>query len=135
MTPPPQWPLRLAIAITGFEAVALVAYAMAIGIAGRNSRGSTVTATGVEIALYLVFAALIGLVCFGLVRRNSLARTPYVIVQVFVGIVGWTVLSGDGMWTKVVGAVILGFGIVGVINSLLPGLMVLLEPEEDGGRS
>ena len=49
VTPPPQWPLRLAIGITAFEALALVAYAMAIGIAGRNSRGSTVTATGVEI--------------------------------------------------------------------------------------
>lgn len=131
MTPPPQWPLRLAIGITAFEALALVAYAMAIGIAGRNSRGSTVTATGVEIAIYLVFAALIGLVCFGLLRRNSLARTPYLIVEVFVGIVGWTVLSGDGAWTTAVGAVILVLGAVGVVNSLLPGLMALLEPDAE----
>jgi hypothetical protein len=131
VTSPPQWPLRLAIGISAFEAVALVAYAMAIGVAGRNSRGSTVTATGVEIVIYLVFAALIALVCFGLVRRNSLARTPYLIVEVFVGIVGWTVLSGDGTWTKATGAAILLLGVVGVVSSLMPGLMRLLEPEDD----
>lgn len=126
---PPSWPLRLAIGLSAFQAVALVAYAMAIGVAGRNSRGSTVTATGVEIAVYLVFAALIGLVCFGLVRRNSLARTPYLIVEVFVGIVGWTVLSGDGAATKAVGAAIVALGVVGVVNALMPALMRQLEPE------
>lgn len=129
------WPLRLAIGLSAFEAAALVAYAMAIGIAGRNSRGSTVTATGMEIATYLVFAALIGLVCFGLVRRNSLARTPYLIVEVFVGIVGWTVLSGDGAVTKAVGAAIVALGVVGVVNSLMPGLMRQLEPADDAGDS
>lgn len=63
-------------------------------------------------------------------RRNSLAASSYLIVEVFVGIVGWTVLSGDGTWTKVSGALILLLGVVGVVSSLMPGLMWLLEPEE-----
>jgi hypothetical protein len=123
------WQLRAAIVLAALVSVALVVYAIAIGVAARNSRGSSVTATGWEIAVYLSFAALVGLVWWGLTRRNAFARTPFVLTQAFVVIVGWTVFSGDGTATKAVGLVILGMGLFGVFVGFTPGLMAALEPE------
>ena len=123
------WPLRAAIAWSAAESVALVAYALAIGIAARDSRGSSITATGWEMAVYLAFAALIGLLCFGLIRRNSLARTPFLVTQAFVVIVGWTVFSGDGGLTKAVGVIILVVGVTGVLLGFSPGLAQALESD------
>lgn len=128
MHPSTPWQLRLAIVLTAAEAAGLVVYAVAIGVAARNSRGSTVTATGWEIAIYLAFAALLGLVCWGLIRRSALARTPFLLAQAFVAIVGWTVFVGDGAVTKTVGAVVLAVGLVGLVTSFLPGLVSALQP-------
>jgi hypothetical protein len=125
--PTTPWQLRLAIVFSGLQAAALVVYCIAIGIAARDSRGSTVTATGWEIAIYLCFAVMLGLICRGLIRRNSLARTPFLLAQAFVAIVGWTVLVGDGAFTKAVGAIILAVGVVGLITAFLPGLVAALE--------
>lgn len=122
------WPLRLAIGLSGAQVLGLVVYAIAIGVAARNSRGSTVTATGWEIAIYLSFAGLLGLVCWGLIRRSPLARTPFLLAQAFVAIVGWTVFVGDGAITKTVGALVLAVGVVGLITAFLPGLVVALDP-------
>lgn len=131
MTSSTPWQLRAAIALSALESVALVAYALAIGIAARDSRGSSITATGWEMAVYFAFAALIGLLLLGLVRRNSLARTPFLVTQAFVVIVGWTVFSGDGGFTKTVGVLILIVGVVGVVVGFTPGLMSALEGGAD----
>lgn len=122
------WQLRLAIGLTAAEVAGLVVYAVAIGAAARDSRGSTVTATGWEIAIYLAFAGLLGLVCWGLIRRSALARTPFLLAQAFVAIIGWTVLVGDGALTKTVGALVLTVGLVGLVTSFLPGLVAALQP-------
>lgn len=122
------WQLRLAIGLTAAEVAGLVVYAVAIGVAARDSRGSTVTATGWEIAIYLAFAGLLGLVCWGLIRRSALARTPFLLAQAFVAIIGWTVLVGDGALTKTVGALVLTVGLVGLVTSFLPGLVAALQP-------
>lgn len=120
--------------LAALVSMALVGYAIAIGVSARNSRGSSVTATGWEIAVYLSFAALVGLVWWGLRKRNAFARTPFVLTQAFVVIVGWTVFSGDGAATKAVGLVILGLGLSGVVIGLSPGLMQALDPEAHTGN-
>ena len=125
----PAWPLRLAIVLAGLETVGIVVFIIAIAIAARSSQGSTVTATGPEIAIYGVFALLMAWLTFGLVRRNPLARTPYLIAQLFVGIIGYTVLVGDGVFTKIVGALILAVGVVGTVNSLMPSFVQSLTNE------
>lgn len=126
--------LRLAIVWAAVEAAALVVYCIAIGIAAQNSRGSSVTATGWEIVIYLCFAALIGAICVGLMRRRSLARTPFLVTQVFVGIVGYTVFVGDGVVTKTVGAVILLIGVAGTVLAFTPALVEALT-DDGGGES
>lgn len=133
MSDTPAWPLRLAIAISGLETLGIVIFIIAIAIAARSSQGSTVTATGAEIVIYAMFAALMGLLTFGLVRRNALARTPYLIAQLFVGIIGYTVFVGDGAVTKTFGVLILAVGVVGTINALMPGLVRELASDAPAG--
>lgn len=119
--------LRIAVVLVAVETLALVGYAVAIGIASRNSRGSSVTATGWEIATYLAFAILLGLICFGLLRQSAMARTPFLMAQVFIGIVGYTVFSGDGTGVKVAGVLLLMAAAVGVWVGFSPGLVSELE--------
>ena len=124
------WQWRAAVGLAIAETVALVAYAIAIAIAARNSSGATVTATGWEVAVYLAFAALLGVLSVGLLRRSPLARTPFLVAQAFVLIVGWTVFSGDGTVTKTLGAIIAAVGVVGLIVSFSPAFVAAL----DGGE-
>lgn len=126
MTSVSQWPRLVALALTGLEAVALVGYSVAIAVAARSSRGSSVRATGVEIAIYVAFAVLLGLLARGLARRSPMARTPFLVAQLFVLVVGYTVFAGDGTATTVVGAVILVVGAVGTVVGFLPGLPATL---------
>lgn len=124
------WQWRAAVGLAIAETVALVVYAIAIAIAARNSSGATVTATGWEVAVYLAFAALLGILSFGLLRRSALARTPFLVAQAFVFIVGWTVFSGDGTVTKTLGALIAAVGVVGLVVSFSPSFVAAL----DGGQ-
>jgi len=115
-------PLRIAVVIAVVETIALVGYAVAIGIAARQTQGSTATATVWEIITYLVFAALVGLVAWGLWRRSPLARTPFMFAQVFVVIIGYTVWAGDGSATTWAGLGIALVGIAGFVAGAFPSI-------------
>jgi hypothetical protein len=51
----------------------------------------------------------------GISKRQNWARTPYLLLQLFIGIAGYTLFSGTLMVYKVVGIVVMGFGIVGFV--------------------
>jgi hypothetical protein len=125
--------VRAAAIICILDAVALVGYAVALGVASRSSRGSSVNAAGVEIAIYLAFAVLMGLLARGLARRRPLARTPFLLSQLFVIIIGYTVFAGDGTAVTVVGGAVMLLGLIGVALSLSPRLAEALaerDPDE-----
>ncbi len=104
------------------EALGVVANAVAIVLAARNTRGSSVTALVPEVIVYLIIAVLLALLAWGLHKRRAAARTPFLLAQVFVLIIGYTVVVGDGAATKVVGALILVLGAVGLGVALMPSL-------------
>lgn len=126
-SPPPGWPWRVSLVICSLEVLALLGYVVAVWIASRNSRGSSGKATLVEIIIYLAFAALIALVGRGLLRRRSLARTPFLLTQLFVIVVGYTLFVGDGSAVKAAGVVVLAVGFVGVVISFLPNFVASLD--------
>ena len=84
------------------------------------------TATGWEIATYLAFAILLGLICFGLLRQSAMARTPFLMAQVFIGIVGYGLLRRRH-GVKVAGVLLLMAAAVGVWVGFSPGLVSELE--------
>lgn len=114
--------MRVAFIMVAAEAVALVFYIVAIAVAAQNSRGSSVTATVSEIAVYAVFAALMFWLAWGLWRASPLARTPFLVTQAFAAIIGYTVWSGDGWATTAVGVVLMIVGVGGVVLGLSPAL-------------
>lgn len=122
--------MQLAAGLVALETLALVAYTVAIALAARQSRGSSVTATTSEILVYAAFALLMGWLAWGLWRPSPFARTPMLVTQAFVVIIGYTVFAGDGSITTVVGVVIMLFGLAGLVLGFSPALVEGLYREE-----
>lgn len=87
------------------------------------------TATGWEILVYASFAALLAWLTWGLWRASPLARTPFLVAQVFAVIIGYTVLAGDGWVTTVTGVVLMLVGGAGAIMALSPAMATALSRE------
>lgn len=118
--------VRPAVVLAAVEGIATIAFAVVVGITSLNSTGSSAGSSPiVQIAVYLGFAALMLMVARALRSRRSLARTPFLVIQAFVLIAGWTVFEGSG-WAKAVGAVMLGVGAAGLVVGLRPSLAAAL---------
>lgn len=115
--------VQLATGIVVIETLALVGYIVAIAVAARQSRGSSVTATVSEIIVYAAFAVLMALLAWGLWRPSPFARTPMLVTQAFVIIIGYTVFVGDGSATTAIGVVIMLFGLAGLLVGFSPALV------------
>ncbi len=113
-------PARQAALVAWAEAAGLAVFAVALGIASFNTRGTNTGASPIaEVALYLAFAACMGLVARGLWRRSPFARTPMVLAQVFGLISAWLFLEGDGP-AVVAGVVIAVVSVLGLVLTLRP---------------
>lgn len=119
---------RSAGVLAAIEAVGLVLYCIALGIAAFGSQGAKLSAPIVEIVIYLIFAAGIGLIARGMFAGRVGARPPYLLAQVFVLIVGYTLFVGDGTVVKVFGVAI---GLLGAIALIVGILTIVKEPERD----
>ncbi len=119
---PARPPLLLAsVVVAVLEAVALVAYAVGIGLSTLED-STAVAAAPVEIVIYLLFAVGIGLCAVGLWRRRRSARTPFGVVQLFGVVIGWTLTQGDGDLTHRIGYAVLAVSVVGIALVISPGL-------------
>jgi len=116
---------RTAGALAALEAALLVLYCIALAIAALNSSGAKLGAPFVEVLIYLIFAAGIGLVARGMFTGKFGARPPYLLTQVFVLIVAYTLFIGDGGVVKVIG---LGIGLLGAIAMLFGVLTIIKQP-------
>lgn len=119
---------RAAGGIAAIEAAGLVVYCIALAVAALNSQGATVSAPVVEIIIYLIFAAGIGLIARGMAAVRSAARPPYLLTQVFVLIVAYTLFVGDGSTVKGFG---IGIGILGIVGMALGILTIVKEPDRE----
>lgn len=119
---------RSAGALAALEAVLLVVYCVALAIAAVNSQGAKLGAPIVEIIIYLIFAGGIALVARGMLAGRSGARPPYLLTQVFVLIVAWTLFVGDGSVVKFFG---IGIGLIGALAMLFGILTIVKEPARE----
>jgi hypothetical protein len=119
---PARPPLLLAaVAVAVLEAVALVAYAVGIGLSTLEA-STAVAAAPVEIVIYLVFALGIALCAVGLWRRRRSARTPFGVIQLFGVVIGWTLTQGDGDLIHRIGYAVLAVSVVGIALVISPAL-------------
>jgi hypothetical protein len=113
-------PARQAALVAAAEAVALVLFAVALGIASFDTRGTNTGASPIaEVVVYLLFAVGMGLIARGLWRRSPLARTPMVLAQVFGLISAWLFIEGTGAAVPV-GWLIAVVSVLGIVLTLRP---------------
>jgi hypothetical protein len=108
-----------AIAIAGLEALAILAYTAGIALSGAQNPGS-VAAPAVEALIYLTFAVGVVLVVKGLWQRRRWSRTPFVVIQLFAIVTGWTLVQGDGDGTHLIGWAVLVLAVVGLVCAFVP---------------
>lgn len=108
------------------EAGLLFVYCIALGVAALDSQGAKLGQPVVEIIIYLIFAIGIALIARGMLAARQGARPPYLLTQVFVLIIGWTVFSGDGAVVVTVG---LGICLIGLVALILGVLTIVKEPD------
>jgi hypothetical protein len=113
-------PARQAAVLAALEGIAIVLFAIALGIASVNTRGTNTGASPVaEVVVYLCFAACMGLIARGLWRRSRFARTPMAMAQVFGLISAWLFWEGTGA-AVVVGVVLAAVSVLGLYLTLRP---------------
>lgn len=112
---------KISYGIAVAQGLALAIYAVSLLITAiriDSKVGSPIS----ETIIYLIFAALIILVARGFNKSQSWARTPYLVIQLFLGIVAYTLFVGSGLSYKLSG-VILGvtvvIGIIGLFKTPL----------------
>ena len=111
--------LLAAVAIATVEAVGIAGYGISIGLAGLQNPGS-VAAPIVQVILYFLFAAGIGTAAWGLWRQRQAARMPFVVIQLFALVVGYTLMQGDGDAIHRLGWAVLAMGVVGIALAISP---------------
>lgn len=106
--------MRKSSVIVGLiESAALVIFAIAIMVNAQRDH-STVGSPIVQSIIYVIFAAGIGLVTYGLSRAKPWARTPFIVFQLFAFIVAYTLAVGSSVEAKSSAAVIAVLAMVGL---------------------
>ena len=106
--------LRLSGLVAAVEAAFVLLYAVAILGVAPNSEGATEGNPFVEALIFVIFAILIGFIAKSLLAERLAGRPAFILTQVFVLIVAWTVFVGDGFWLKAIGTGLAVFGAAGL---------------------
>ncbi len=104
---------KVAFSVGLVEAVSLVAFAASVVINAHRDH-STVGSPPIQAAIYCAFAAGIAALSFGIRAGKTWPRTPFAMVQVFSGIIAYTLASGTGTEAKTVGLVLFLIAFVGI---------------------
>jgi hypothetical protein len=105
---------RLTIAIGTSESAVIFLYGLSVVIRGTVDH-STVGSPLVQFIIYSILAASLAGCTRGISKKQNWARTPYFLLQIFIGIAGYTLFSGTFLIYKIVGALVAATGIVGFV--------------------
>jgi hypothetical protein len=108
---------RLAVIIGVIEAATIFLYGLSIVIRGTVEH-SSVGSPLVQFIIYSTFAASLAACTRGITRDQNWARTPFFLLQLFIGIAGYTLFSGTLAIYKVIGVVVTIVSAVGFIALL-----------------
>ena len=108
---------RLAVIIGVIEAATIFLYGLSIVIRGTVEY-SSVGSPLVQFIIYSMFAASLAACTRGINRDQNWARTPFFLLQLFIGIAGYTLFSGTLAIYKVIGVVVTIVSAVGFVALL-----------------
>ena len=104
---------KVAVGVGLIEAVSLFAYAIAV-VVNANKVHSTVGEPAILAGILAIFGAIVLALTYAVRRLKTWARTPFMMTQLFAGIVAYTLVSGTGTEAKTVGVVVLLLAAVGI---------------------
>ena len=108
---------KLVIAIGAIESAVIFLYGLSIVIRGTVEH-SSVGSPLVQFIIYTIFAASLAACTRGISKQQNWARTPFYLLQLFIGIAGYTLFSGTIMIYKVIGVIVTAFGVAGFVALL-----------------
>jgi len=111
--------LIAAVVIAAVESLGIAAYGLSIALAGLQNPGS-VAAPVVQVVLYFLFAAGVGATGWALWGQRHVARSPFVVIQLFALVVGYTLMQGDGDAIHRLGWAVLAMGVIGIALAMSP---------------
>ena len=123
---------RVCGAIAGLEAGLLALYCVSLAYAALDSTGATESAPIVEIVIFLVFAIGIGMVSRGMFGGSANARAPYILTQIFVLIVAYTLFVGDGPVVTAAGVIV---GVIGGLGIVAGAVAISAASDEPNGST
>lgn len=97
------------------QAIGIFSYGLTIVISGTLGH-STVGSPLVQFLIYAFFALSLAATTWGISKHQDWARTPFYILQVFIIISGYTLVSGTETVYKVIGLVVGALGVAGFIT-------------------
>lgn len=105
---------KFTVAIGAIESVVIFLYGLSIVIRGTVDH-SSVGSPLVQFIIYSVFALALAACTRGVFKHQNWARTPYFLLQMFIGITGYTLFSGTLMVYKIAGVIVAAFGVAGFV--------------------
>ena len=108
---------KLVLALGAIQSSAIFIYGLSIvisGTLGKSEAGSPL----VQFLIYAFFALSLAATTRGISKNQEWARTPFYILQAFLVITAYTLISGTESIYKITGIIVGAFGIAGFIALL-----------------
>lgn len=105
---------KLALAIGAIESATIFLYGLSIVIKGTVEH-SSVGSPLVQFIIYSMLAGSLAACTRGISKQQNWARTPYFLLQLFIGIAGYTLFSGTLLVYKIIGILVAIVGMVGFV--------------------
>jgi len=105
---------KLALVIGASESVVIFLYGLSIVIRGTVDH-SSVGSPLVQFIIYSILAAALAACTRGISKQQNWARTPYFLLQIFIGIAGYTLFSGTPLIYRIAGVIVLATGVTGFV--------------------
>lgn len=103
---------KLVLAIGAVESAAIFIYGLSIVIRGTVEH-SSVGSPLVQFIIYSILAGSLAACTRGISKNQNWARTPFLLLQLFIGIAGYTLFSGTILIYKIAGIVVAVVGMAG----------------------
>lgn len=103
---------KLVVVIGAIESLAIFVYGLSIVIRGTVEH-SSVGSPLVQFIIYSILAGSLAACTRGISKNQNWARTPFLLLQLFIGIAGYTLFSGTILIYKIAGIVVAAVGMAG----------------------
>lgn len=113
--------IKWAAAFTLLEGIALLVFSIFVFVSAVYSKFIESWATLIsEVLIYMLLAVMVTYVSKGFLDMRKRFFTPFLLIQLFVLIVGWPLIEDDKIATKVSGSLIVLIAVYSLVVGLLP---------------